>query len=353
MAQDARIEAQKRLIADLEKKIAGGERQIATLRSGRASAEQTLRSLALQIDSRNRLMDITEKEVSELAMEVHAADSTSRGLTASLDAQRGRYAEMVREAYRNYKHNNFLTYLFSSKDFRQVASRIANLREMAAMREQQIGRITRLSDQVAEHKLYLTERQRSLDSVKRSLTEQRVRLQNDSRAADSSIRRLSEQEKKALQEKVTRERQLEVAVDELRRLAKGNTEGASFTAKTTHLRLPVAGGTVKSYKGNMAEISGSKGAQVTTIYEGKVVEIKTNRITGKYEVYVAHGEYISTYANLNSVGVAKGAVVKRNQVIGVIGSGVDLMTMAPEYRMVFGIFSSDGATLSAKACFQP
>ena len=48
----------------------------------------------------------------------------ARGLSASLDAHKRRYAEMVREAYRNYKHNNYLTYLFSSSDFNQVARRI-------------------------------------------------------------------------------------------------------------------------------------------------------------------------------------------------------------------------------------
>ena len=34
----------------------------------------------------------------------------------------------------------------------------------------------------------------------------------------------------------------------------------------------------------MAEISGPKGAHVISIYDGKVVEIKRNRITNKYDV---------------------------------------------------------------------
>ena len=56
---------------------------------------------------------------------------------------------MVREAYRNYKHNNYLTYLFSSSDFNQVARRITNLREVAAMRERQMEQIVTLSEQVS------------------------------------------------------------------------------------------------------------------------------------------------------------------------------------------------------------
>ena len=64
-------------------------------------------------------------------------------------------------------------------------------------------------------------------------------------------------------------------------------EGASFSTKTTGLRLPVTAGSVKRYKENMAEISGPKGAHVISIYDGKVVEIKRNRITNKYDVFVA------------------------------------------------------------------
>ena len=38
-------------------------------------------------------------------------------------------------------------------------------------------------------------------------------------------------------------------------------------------------GRVKRYKENMAEITGPKGAHVISIYDGKVVDVKRNRIT--------------------------------------------------------------------------
>ena len=138
---DQQIAAQKRLIADLEKQIAREEQEISKLKKGRASAEETVRRLARQIDSRNQLLDVTERDARKLEVEVARTDSVARGLSASLDAHKRRYAEMVREAYRNYKHNNYLTYLFSSSDFNQVARRITNLREVAAMRERQMEQI--------------------------------------------------------------------------------------------------------------------------------------------------------------------------------------------------------------------
>ena len=146
---------------------------------------------------------------------------------------------------------------------------------------------------------------------------------------------------------------MEVAIDELRRLTKGNKEGASFSKLTSNLNLPVVGGTVRKYKGNMAEIVGRRDAAVNTIYAGKVLDIKRNRITNKYDVYVAHGEYISTYANLSEVCVAKDAKVAKNQRIGTIGSSVNLTSMEMEYKMVFGIYSPNpNEVMQASQCFK-
>ena len=70
---------------------------------------------------------------------------------------------------------------------------------------------------------------------------------------------------------------------------------------------------MKRYRDNMAEITGPKGARITAIYEGKVVDVKRNRITNRFDVYIAHGQYITSYANLNSVSVAKGQTVAKKQ----------------------------------------
>lgn len=110
---------------------------------------------------------------------------------------------------------------------------------------------------------------------------------------------------------------------------------------------------MKRYRENMAEIVGPKGAHVVSIYEGKVVEIKRNRITDKFDVFIAHGEYITSYANLGAVTVEKGQKVARNQQIGIIGSGVDALTMQVEYKLVFGIYPPDPSQrLLAENCFK-
>ena len=56
---DNRIEAQKKVIAALEKRIATEEREISKLQKGRSATEERVRRLARQIDSRNQLLDET------------------------------------------------------------------------------------------------------------------------------------------------------------------------------------------------------------------------------------------------------------------------------------------------------
>ena len=90
---------------------------------------------------------------------------------------------------------------------------------------------------------------------------------------------MTAREKAVLREKDRQEEQLDTAIAELQKLTKGNKAGASFSTRTSNLNLPVEGGRVKRYRDNMAEITGPKGARITAIYEGKVVDVKRNRIT--------------------------------------------------------------------------
>ena len=313
------IAEKQRAIDALEKQIARGEQELTSIKKGKNSEQQSVQRLSRQIASRRQLLDETESQLSLLAEQLAASDSTAGALNVRLERYRAQYAAMVREAYRNYKHNNYLTYIFSSRDFTDVARKITALREVASLRERKLRDIEALTAEVRTEKETLDRRKRSLDSVTRSLSAQREKLQRDARNAKASIRSMSQKEKTALQRKIAQEQQLDVAIGELRKLTKGNTEGASFSAKTSGLRLPVTAGRVKRYKENMAEITGPKGAHVISIYDGKVVDVKRNRITNKYDVYVAHGEYITSYANMGTICVEKGQKVARNAQIGTIG----------------------------------
>ena len=354
VAQNSKkIAEQQRVIANLEKRIAEDERKIKNLKNSKSSTQKRVNLLTRQIESRNQLLNANRKQINLLNRDINRTDSTARSLSAQLERTKAQYAELVRESYRNYRHNNYLSYIFSSESFADAVRRISILRNVAIVRSEKIKEIDSLSYEVARHRDTLAQRKTALDATRRNLNSQKQKLQKDANAARTTVKKLTKQEKQALQNKLAREEQLEVAINELRRLTKGNKEGASFSKMTSNLNLPVQGGTVRKYKGNMAEIVGRQNACVISIYAGKVLDIKRNRITNKYDVYVAHGEYISTYANLSEVSVEKGAKVAKNQRIGTIGSSVNLTTMEMEYKMVFGIYSPNpNEVMQASQCFK-
>lgn len=349
----ARIAEQRKVVEELEEQLAKDELRLKEIKADKSNALKRMNTINSQIKSRTSLLTRTQGEIISIEKNIALTDNQIERTKEEYNTEREKYAEMVREAYRNYSQNNYATYILASDSFTDIARRIANIRAVATLRAARMHRIDSLGKALVEQQASLEERRHSLDSVQRKAKEQRSKLQNDVKSAQRTMNQLSSKEQAALKDKMESEERLDAAIDALRKLTKGNKEGASFTSKTSNLNLPVEGGTVRRYKGNMAEIVGKKGARVRSIYDGKVVDVKRNRISGQYDVFVAHGEYITSYANLESVVVEKDAKIAKNGVLGTIGSSVNLTTMEPEHKMVFGIYSPKPTeTMRAADCFK-
>ncbi|MBQ2027256.1 MAG: peptidoglycan DD-metalloendopeptidase family protein [Alistipes sp.] len=353
MAQNSKVEQQKKIIANLERSIAQEEKQLAQLKKNKASAEKQVASLTKQIEKRNALIRETTRQIKQLTAEVAASEKRLKSLGGQLSQLEHNVRELVRSAYRNYRYQSHLTYLFSAKSFTDMARRVAMLRVAAEYRIAQIKSITAMRKDEQKERNILAKRREELSATKRRLDNQRKKLRANMAAAKKTISAMSSKQQSVLRSKMEHEGKLDAAIKELRKLTKGNQIGASFSANTTALNLPVVGGTVKRYKGNMAEIVGKEGAAVTSIYEGKVVDVKRNKVNNKYDIYIAHGEYITSYANLSAVSVAKNTVVQKGQRIGTIGTAVNISTMEMEYKIVFGIYApSPEIKVSAANCFK-
>ena len=353
LAQTSKIEQQKKVIANLERSIAREEKQLVQLKKNKASAEKQVRSLTKQIEKRNALINETTRQIKRLTAEVNASENRLKSLGGQLSALEENAREIARVAYRNYRYQNYLTYLFSAKSFADIARRVVMLRVAAEYRIAQIKQVSAVRSDVQAERNLLTKRREELSATKRRLDKQRANLRADMAAAKKTVSKMSSKEQSVLRSKMEHEEKLNAAIKQLRKLTKGNKAGASFSKNTTALNLPVAGGKVKRYKGNMAEITGKEGAAVTSIYEGKVVDVKRNKVNNKYDIFIAHGEYITSYANLSAVSVAKGAIVQKGQRIGTIGSAVNISTMEMEYKIVFGIYApSPDIVMSAANCFK-
>ena len=338
---ERKIAEQRRIIAELEKNIAAGEREVNNLQKNRKSAQTRADKLSRQIVAREQKLQASERQAQLLKDEMAEADSTLHRLSAELERNLQSYGSMVRAAYRNYRHNNFLTYIFASTDFEDAARRISLLRSVSDLRRTKLQRIGELERQMTDKRSELERSNSELEAVMNDLAAQRRKLESDRTEARNTVKQLSAKEKNTLKTIRQQEAKLDVAMEELRRLTKGNTVGDSFSEKSTNLRLPVENGRMLKKSGldsNMAEITGPKGARIISIYDGKVIKVIRNRIDGRYTVILAHGEYISTYANLSSVSVQQEQSVRRNQQLGIIGMSVD-ENLSSYPSLIFGIYA--------------
>ncbi len=352
-AQTSKAEEQRRIIARLEASIAKEEKELARLKKSRASQQKLVNSLIRQIEKRNALINATDRQIKELNKEINTSTARIAELTGQHSTLDASCREMARTAYRNYRFNTPLSYLLSAGSATEFARRLASLRSATEYRHSQMQRVVSVRDEVQREREALDAKRTEAAAAKKRLDRERERLRRDRNEAKRVRDNMSRKEKSVMQSVAEQERKLDAAIRELRALTKGNKSGSTFSTTTSGLRLPVAGGRVVRYNGNMMEVVGEKGAAVTSIFEGKVMKISRNKINNKYDVYVAHGEYISSYANLSSVSVKQNQQVARNQRIGTVASMVDPTTMDVQYKIVFGIYApSPSIKMKASSLFK-
>ena len=343
----------RKTIDNLEASIEREEKELAKLQSNKSSKQKLVNSLARQIEKRNALIAARDKQIKQLGRDITAAEKRVGELSVSVAQLERSCSEMYREAYRNYRNNNTLAYIFSSSSALDFARRIASLRTATIYRKEQITQLTTTRNAVQKERQTLAAKREEVAQAKKKLDRQRAKMREERDLAKATIRKMTKQEKSVQASMAEHEKRLSTAIAELRKITKGNKSGGSFSTTTKGLKLPVAGGRVVRYNANTAEIVGSKGASVNSIYEGKVVRISRNKINNKYDVYIAHGEYISSYANLSEVCVKRNDNVLKNQKIGTIATMVNPATMDLEYKILFAIHSPNPkVTMKASNLFK-
>lgn len=336
----AQIANQRKKIAEIERQIANEEKNISKFKKDKSANEAQIRLLSRQIENRNDLLLANERQAQLLQTAIDSTDRRVNALETELAANRERYAEMVRESYRNYRNDNYISFIFSARTFSEMARRIAIVREVAVTRAERIEAIRVIAVQLSEQKAELANRKSSLDSVRNKISSEKIKMENDVKSARSAVKKLSSREQEALKKKSEQERKLTIAQNELARLTKGNTAGKDFSSKSK-IDLPVAGGRRGIIAGDVCEIFGKPNAAVNSVYAGKVIAIKANR--NRYEVYIAHGEEsVSSYSNLSEVSVKLNQTVQKNQRIGTIGSWVNPLKSEPDYKILFQLQSATG-----------
>ena len=345
------VAEQKRRVEQYKRDLEKTKREVQELKQQKGSATQRVNKLTKQMNLRTSYIAETERKRDLLTYEAGKLNKKIDSLVKALKHNKSIYAEVVRVAYRDYAANNATTYLFSSTTISDAAHRMVNLRHIAEQRAELAEQIKQQGRHLVAMRDELQSRRIELDSIGRSLEREHRELERDREEAKRTFDKLTEQERKAINEQKRQQKQLEEATKELRKLTEGNKVGKGFSASTKALNLPVEGGKTHKIQTNMVKITGSKGSAVHSIYEGKVVRILTDN-TNHSTVMIAHGQYVSVYSHLSQIRVKEGDVVKRNQTIGVIGIGVDHKGAMSAYMQFMIVNTESNTQVNVMDCFK-
>lgn len=342
----AQSRSKQKSIDQLNSQIAEYERQIKSIRKDKKSAQAEVNKLSRLIGKRRKLVGEVNTQMSALNNNISTLTRQIDRLTAQRTELQNEYAEMVRTAYRNYRQQNFTTYLFSADDFNSATRRIAAIRLVNDARQRKVAEIDSLTIQLDSTRKVLDSEKITLQETRNRHNAELKKLSANERDYKKRVSSLSSREKRVLKAQQEHRRELERLVNSTRK-SKGESKiGGNIKDNRGRLPMPVAGGRLKPNGSDIAEITGAKGAAVKSVFNGQVMRVSYNRNAKSYIVLIGHGQYFTTYSNMATATVREGQNVSVGQAIGTIGSSVDASGRT-EYKLVFGLFSPNGDTLDA------
>ena len=193
-----------------------------SIKKGKNSEQQSVQRLSRQIASRRQLLDETESQLSLLAEQLAASDSTAGAPQRPAGTLPRPICGDGTRSLPQLQAEQLPDLYLASKDFADVARRIANIRGVAKLREAKLREIAETAQEVGRQQELLAAQQQALDSTRRKIDAQRARYERDQRNAKARLQRMSAREKAVLREKERQEEQLDTAIAELQKLTKGN-----------------------------------------------------------------------------------------------------------------------------------
>lgn len=321
-AQDNKTKQYEQRVEQYKRGIEAAKAEVEKTKREKKSALKEVNAIEQEMRLRSDYIGEIEEQRDAINNDIIRHSATIDSLNRVLEHNRAIYAEAVRVAYRNYQQNNYANYLLASESIAEAARRRAQIEHISDSRKALADTIKSQTEVLDRECEALAKEVSKLDSVSRVVKQERRELEDSRVAAQRAYNQLTKREKTAINEQRKQQKLHDQAVKELQKMLKGNKVGAGFTRNTRGLNLPVEGGTLTE-QGFGGTITGKKGDAVRTIHEGIVQDIQYKKLTNRYTIFLGYNEYLVTYTNLSSVSVKKGDVVKKDQKIGVIGSGIE------------------------------
>ena len=346
-AQNQSLDALRDEIRRAEEEIRATNELLAKTKKDKQVTQNQLKLIQNRIRNRKQIIANLEKQTQVINGDIGTKNDTVHAMQNELTQLRKEYADMVYAAYKNYKLNNFLVFLFASKDFNDATRRISYMRRYNRMRQQKAEQIKSVADSLHVQIGELENRKAELTKVRDTRTQEVSSLGKDEKQYQSSLSEIntksgklsSEIRKKQSQINKLQQRIQAIIAEEARKNRATPKSAAQeeyianlsgrFDQNKGLLPYPVRGGVIvdrygvhphATQKGLMVNnkgvnIASGSGAEVRAVFEGDITQIVFVQGLNN-TVIIRHGNYLTTYSNLASVNVKTGDKVTLNQEIG-------------------------------------
>lgn len=345
------LESLRQEIERAEKEIRATNDLLSKTKTDQKATQSQLNLVRSRIKNRKSIVNNLERQTTLLGKQIGEKNGTIQTLSSEVELLRKEYAEMVYHAYKNYKLNNFMLFLFASKDFNDATRRVTYMRRYNQMRKLKAAEIDSTSQKIGIQVTDLEGKKQELEKVHDARVNELAALAKDEIEVKSVEKQLRTKAGKLTttiksnQNKISNlQKQIERIIAEEARKNKSTSRTAAqeeyianlsgqFDQNKGRLPYPVRGGVVidgygihphPDQKGLMVNnkgvnIAASSGADIRSVFEGEVATVVL--IPGfNNSILIRHGNYLSVYSNLERVTVKNGDKVALNQVIGQLSS---------------------------------
>lgn len=326
------------------------------------NALEDLKDINQKIEVRNKLINTINLEAKLLTDEIRTNEKELAKLNKNLKLLKEDYANMIYKSYKSKSQQSRAMFLLSSQNFYQAYKRLEYMKQYTSFRKKQGVEIVKQTDYISKLNDSLFYQKEIKDTLILSEKRQKEAIEADKNKQESLISLIKKKEnkyKRDLRKKVEEEKRVAAKIDKIikeeiekaNRLALAKLKNrpksskknefilspeakalaAKFELNKGKLPWPIQQGLVVRkfgkqphptfpgiiVNGTGLHIATSKGSVAEAIFNGEVLNVLVSS-GGTKNVMVKHGNYITSYNNLETAFVKKGDVIQRGQSLGKI-----------------------------------
>ena len=345
------------------------------------NALEDLRDLNQKIEARNNLINTINLESRLLSNAISKNEKKLSKLNKNLEILKADYAEMIYKSYKSKSQQSRAMFLLSSQNFYQAYKRLEYMKQYTKFRKKQGEEIViqkKFVEKLNDSLLYQKQVKDTLILVEKN---QKKAIESDKKSQENLISKIKKQEgkyKREIKKKIAADKKVAARIDRIikeeiaraNRIARSkNKTSKSVSKKNSKFILsPEAKALATKFEKNKGKLpwpvkeglvirkfgiqphpvfpgitinstglhfATPNGSEAKAIFDGEVLNVLVGS-GGTKNVLIKHGNYITSYNNLQNSYVKKGDKISTGQNIGKIFTD----KVSNKTKLVFVLFKN-------------